>query len=255
MSRVAVTREVSASIGRCELTHLARVPIDVDLARVQHGAYERALADAGYLVERLPAADDVPDCVFIEDIAIVVDGLAVITRPGAESRRAEIPVVAGALRRHRPLATIEAPGVVDGGDVLTIGARVYVGISTRTNREGAAQLRRLLAPHGYAVQEVTVRGCLHLKSAVTAVSDDAIVANPAWLPADAFDGFERIDVDPAEPMAANVVRLADRLIVASSHARTADRLAARGYRIVPVDASELAKAEGALTCCSLLFEV
>jgi len=252
--KVALTREVSAAMARCELTHLARVPIDVDVARAQHAAYERALADAGYRVERLPADDDVPDAVFVEDIALVFAELAIVTRPGAASRRAEIPAVADALRRYRPVAAIEAPGTVDGGDVLTIGKRVFVGASTRTNADGIAQLRRLLAPHGYAVHDVVVRGCLHLKSAVTAAADDVLVVNPAWIPADAFAGFEQIAIDPHEPMAANVVRLADRLIVASAFARTADRLAARGFDLVRVDASELAKAEGAVTCCSIILE-
>lgn len=251
---VALTREVSAAIADCELTHQTRVPIDFAAARAQHAAYERALTDAGYRVDRLPTTADLPDSVFIEDIAIVVDELAVITRPGAESRRAEIPVVAAALAKHRPLAAVEAPGTVDGGDVLRVGKRLFVGVSTRTNLEGVAQLRRLLAPFEYTVDEVVVHGCLHLKSAVTAASDNVVVVNPAWISPAAFAGFERIAVDPRESMAANVVRLADRLIVAASFPRTAERLAARGFRVVAVDASELAKAEGAVTCCSVLVD-
>jgi dimethylargininase len=254
MPKVALTREVSASIANCQLTHLARVPIDVDAARVQHAAYERALADAGYRVERLPSSDDMPDSVFIEDIAIVVDELAVITNPGAASRRAEIPLVADALRRYRPFAAIESPGTVDGGDVLRVGSRIFAGLSTRTNRDGIDQLRRLLAPHGYTVEAVVVADCLHLKSAVTAAADDLLVVNPEWVGAVAFGGMERIAVDPLEPMAANVLRLADRLIVASAYPRTADCLAARGFQVVAVDASELAKAEGAVTCCCVLVD-
>ena len=252
--KVALTRGVSAAIASCELTHQARVPIDLDAARAQHAMYERALEDAGYRVERLDAADNLPDSVFIEDIAIVVDELAVVTRPGAVARRAEIPAVADALRRYRPLAAIEAPGTLDGGDVLRVGKRLFVGLSTRTNADGIAQLRRLLAPHGYTVHEVTVHGCLHLKSAVTAASDEVLVVNPKWIPADAFNAFEQIAIDPRETMAANVVRLADRLIVAAAFPRTAERLVARGFRVVPVDASELAKAEGAVTCCSVLID-
>jgi len=252
--QVALTREVSASIARCELTHQARVPIDVGIARAQHAAYERALADAGYRVERIAAADDLPDAVFVEDIAVVVDGFAVVARPGAESRRAEIPPVEAALRAYRTIVAIEPPGTLDGGDVLRAGRRVFVGVSSRTNRDAVAQLRRLLAPCGYTVDEVTVAGCLHLKSAVTAAGDDVLVVNPEWIPADAFAGFERVPIDPREPMAANVVRLADRLIAASAFPRTAERLEARGFRVVRVDASELAKAEGAVTCCSIILE-
>jgi dimethylargininase len=252
--KVALTREVSAAIARCELTHLARARIDVNLARAQHAAYERALADAGYRVERVPASRDMPDSVFIEDTAVVVDELAVMTRPGAESRRAEIADVANALQHYRTVVAVEAPGTLDGGDVLTVGKAVFVGVSSRTNRDGIAQLRTHLAPHGYTVGEVTVSGCLHLKSAATAAADDVVVVNPKWIPRDAFGQFERIEIDPHESMAANVVRLADRLIVAAAFPRTAERLTARGYHVVAVDASELAKAEGAVTCCSILVE-
>ena len=252
MPRVALTREVSSSIANCELTHLARVPIDAAAARAQHAAYERALADAEYRVERLAATAEMPDSVFIEDIAIVFDDLAVVTRPGAESRRAEVPAVTDALARYRPLDTISAPGTLDGGDVLRVGTRVFVGVSSRTSRDGIAQLRRILQPRGYTVCEVAITGCLHLKSAVTAASDDTLVVNPDWIPRGAFDGFDMVSTHPDEPMAANVLRLADRLIVAAAFPRTAERLAARGFRITPVDAGELAKAEGAVTCCSLL---
>lgn len=254
MPKVAFTRDVSPSIALCELTHLARVPVDVDNARAQHRAYERALADAGYRVERLPASADMPDSVFIEDIAIVVDELAIITRPGAESRRIEIPAVADALAPYRPLSAITAPGTLDGGDVLKVGRRIFVGTSTRTNRDAIAQMRGLLAPHGYTVCEIAVNGCLHLKSAVTALSDRLLLANPDWIPAGAFGEVELLAVHPDEPAAANALRLADRVVFPAAFPRTAERIAGRGFRVVAVDASELAKAEGAVTCCSLLVD-
>jgi dimethylargininase len=249
---VALTREVSASLGNCELTHLARVPIDVAVARAQHAAYERALAAAGYRVERLPGDPDTPDCVFVEDIAIVFDELAVVTRPGAVSRRGEVPAIADALAAYREIKYIEAPATVDGGDVLVAGRRVFVGRSSRTNSDAVAQLRRLVGRFGYAVCELEVRDCLHLKSAVTALSDEALLVNPDWVEATAFADLELVAVDPREPAAANVLRLADRVLVQSAFPRTADRLAARGLRVEAVDASELAKAEGAVTCCSLI---
>jgi dimethylargininase len=254
MARVAITREVSASLADCELTHLARVPIDVSAARAQHAAYERALADAGYRVERLPADERTPDSVFVEDIAIVFDELAVVTRPGAESRRPEVPAVAAALQRYRPLRTIEAPGALDGGDVLVAGARVFVGVSTRTTADAVAQLHRLLGPHGYTVCALPVDGCLHLKSAVTSLGGEVLLANRAWLPADAFRDYDIVDVDPGEPTAANALRLHDRIIFPSAFPRTADRIARRGFDVVTVDASELAKAEGAVTCGCLLVD-
>jgi len=253
--KVALTREVSASLARCELTHLARTPIDVQVARAQHAAYERALAEAGYRVERVSAEADMPDSVFVEDIAVVFDDVAIITRPGAESRRRERTAVAAALESYRPLRMIDAPATLDGGDVLTVGRRVFIGVSTRTNPAAIAQMRQILGPRGYTVCEVVVTGCLHLKSAVTALSDDTVLVNPDWVPPAAFSAFDQVAIDQREPTAANALRLSDRIVFPAAFPRTAERLAARGFNVVTVDASELAKAEGAVTCCSLVFEV
>ena len=254
MANVAITREISPAIADCELTHLARVPIDVDVARAQHRAYEQALAEAGYTIERLPADAEMPDAVFVEDVAVVFEALAIITRPGAETRRRETPAVAAALERYRPLHFIRAPATMDGGDVLRVGRHVFVGVSTRTNVEAVAQMRRILAPHGYIVCEVAVRGCLHLKSAVTALADDLLLVNERWAPPASFPEFDLVSVDPNEPSAANALRLDDRIIFPTAFPRTAARLEQRGLRVVFVDASELAKAEGAVTCCSLLVD-
>ncbi len=251
---VAITREVSDALAACELTHLARVPIDVNRARAQHRLYLSALENAGYVVEQLPAGPDMPDSVFVEDIAVVFDELAIMMRPGAMSRRLEVPAVADALERHRMLSRIEAPGTIDGGDVLVAGHRVFVGLSTRTNRDGVNQMRRLLAPHGYAVCEVAIDECLHLKSAVTRIAEGVVLLNPDWIAPDLFHEFEIVVVDPDEPYAANALRLRDRVVVPAAFPRTADRLAARGLHVTTVDASELAKAEGAVTCCSLIIE-
>jgi len=250
---IAITREVSPAFAQCELTHLRRVPIDVDLARAQHDAYENALEDAGCRIDRVPADASMPDSVFIEDAALVFDELAVVTRPGAASRRAETPAVAEALARYRPVCTIQAPGTMDGGDVLTTGRRVFVGVSTRTSRDAIAQLARMLAPHGYSVHEVDVRGCLHLKSAVTAIGDGVLLINPSLVSKAAFADCELVDVDAREPMAANAVRLRDRVIYPTSFPRTAERLVQRGLNVVTVDVSELQKAEGAVTCCSVIL--
>jgi len=249
---VAITRDISPALAACQLTHLARVPIDVEAARGQHRAYEHALAEAGYRVERLAASDDMPDSVFVEDIAVVFDELALIARPGAESRRGEVPAVAEALGRHRRLHTIEPPGTIDGGDVLVVGRRVFVGRSSRTNEAAIGQMRQLLTPLGYGVCDVVVRGCLHLKSAVTALGDHLLLANPEWIDRAAFSAFECVDVDPLEPTGANALLLADRIVYAAAFPRTAERLARRGLQLRTVDASELAKAEGAVTCCSLI---
>jgi dimethylargininase len=249
---LAITRAVSPALADCELTCQPRVPIDVELARAQHQAYEQALAAAGYRVQQLDADDAMPDSVFVEDLAVVFDELAILTRPGADSRRPEMPAVAAALAAYRPLYAIESPATVDGGDVLVAGRHVFVGRSTRTNIAAMAQMRQLLVPHGYKVVETTVRGCLHLKSAVTAIDDERLLVNPAWIDAADFDEFTLIEVPAGEPSAANALRLADRILVAAAFPRTADRLAALGLDVVRVEASELAKAEGAVTCCSLI---
>ena len=250
---LALTREISDALAACQLTHQVRVPIDVGAARVQHAAYEQALREAGYTVVRLSATEEMPDSVFIEDIAIVFDELAVVTRPGAETRRVEIPAVADALRPHRPVHTIQPPGTIDGGDVLVVGNRVYIGISSRTNADAVLQMHALLSPFGYIVQDIAVRGCLHLKSAVTALTDDLLLVNPSLVNIRAFKNFQVVEIDSSEPMAANALRLRDRVIFPSAFPRTAERVAASGLRLSLVDASELAKAEGAVTCCSLIL--
>jgi dimethylargininase len=267
---LALTRSVPASINRCELTHLAREPIDYARAVREHDAYERGLERLGCRVERLPDAADLPDSVFVEDTAVVFDEVAVIARPGAMSRRPEVDAMAAALLPYRPLAFIEAPGTLDGGDVLVTPGRVFVGISGRTNHEGARQLAAIVAPHGFAVIPVPVTGCLHLKSAVTAVavplppqgeSDvskgarTTLLINPAWVDAAIFDGYDLIEVDPSEPAAANVLRVGDSVVCAEEHSKTRARLDARGLVTQSVPAGELAKAEGGVTCCSVILTI
>jgi dimethylargininase len=251
----AYTRPVTASIARCELTHLERSPIDLDLAREQHRHYERALEEAGCMVRRVDADPEWPDAVFIEDTAVVLDEVAIIARPGAVSRREETAGVERALAAHRTVKRIEAPGTLDGGDVLCVGRRILVGCSSRTNAAAIEQLGRLGRSHGYDVRQVPVTGCLHLKSAVTAVSDDTLLVNRRCVADAALSDFELIDVDPAEPLGANVLRIGDRLIYGAGFPGTRERLHGRGYEVIPVELSELAKAEGAVTCCSLLVRV
>jgi len=244
---IALTRTVPTTINDCELIHLDRNPIDLDRAREQHREYEAALEALGCTIEHVAAADEMPDSVFIEDTCVVVDEVAVITRPGAESRRGETIDVANVLKRHREVRFIEPPATIDGGDVLRIGKRVYVGVTPRSNSDGVKQLRGALAPFGYSIEAVPVHGCLHLKSAVTQVGENAVLINREWC--DAFDDYERIEVHPDEPFAANALRIGDALIYPRQFPRTAERL--RNVHLV--DASELAKAEGGVTCCSVIF--
>jgi dimethylargininase len=248
---IALTRPVPQSLSDCELTHVERVVIDVERASEQHAEYENALREAGCTVERIAATDELPDSVFVEDAALIFPELAVITRPGAESRRPETASVEAAVKRHRATARLAEPATLDGGDVLTLGKRVFVGLSTRTNQEGVRQLRKLLEPFGYTVEGLRVTGCLHLKTAVTAVAPDAVVINPDWVDGKLFEGANVLTIDPAEPNAANALRIGDTIIVPAAHARTAARLKQVGH-VRLVDVSELAKAEAGVTCCSLI---
>ena len=251
---LAFTRAVPPSIDCCELTHLARTPIDVAAASAQHHAYEALLDRLGCAVRRLDPAPDMPDSVFVEDTVVVLDEIAILARPGAASRRDEVTSMAAALRPYRELRAIEAPATLDGGDVLRVGRRVFVGVSARTTIEAARQMDAALQPCGYAVQPVEVRGCLHLKSAVTAAADDVLIINPEWIDARVFSGFECLPVDPEEPFAANVLRVRDAIVCGAASPRTADRLRARGFHVHSVDVSELAKAEAGVTCCSVICD-
>jgi dimethylargininase len=249
---IAFTRDVSPAIAECELTHLQRVSIDVERARAEHAAYERALADEGCEVRRIPSGEEQPDSVFIEDTAVVLDELAVITRPGAESRRAETSAVAEALQAHRRTVEIHSPGTLDGGDVLRVGRRIYVGVGGRTNKSGVDQLRTLTAPHGYTVRAVRFTGCLHLKTAVTLIGVGRLLANPDWIDPTVFDGERVLAIDPLEPFAANALLIGKRVLHGEQFPRTRRILEKAGVRVVPVPAAELAKAEGGVTCCCLL---
>ncbi len=249
--KIAITRDVSPRIGECELSYLEREPIDAAKAAAQHAAYERRLEELGCRLVRIEPAPEHPDGVFVEDAAVVLGEVAVITRPGAPSRRGETASVARALVPFRPLMLIEEPGTLDGGDVVHVGRRLYVGRSARTNDEGIAQLRQLVAPFGYDVVPVRFEGCLHLKSAATAVDDETILMNRQWV--EPFGGLSTIEIDPAEPSAANVLRIGDTLVCAASNPRTRLMLEQRGYRVVTVDVTEMEKAEGGVTCCCLSF--
>ncbi len=249
---VAITREVPSSLDRCELTHIKRRPIDVVRAREQHAAYEQALTDLGCRIVKLPEDAGMPDSVFVEDTAVVVDECAIVARPGAPSRSRETADVATVLRPFRSVHSIVEPATLDGGDVLRIGRKVFIGASRRTNRDGVAQLRAILEPRDYRVIVCTVRGCLHLKSAVTQVGPSTVLINRNWTDVAAFREYEIIDVDPDEPHAANALWVHATVVHPAAFPRTRERLERAGVLVRPVNLSELAKAEAGVTCCSLI---
>jgi dimethylargininase len=253
----ALTREISSAFQDCQLTHVPRVPIDLERARAQHDAYEWALVELGCTVRRIDSGPDMPDAVFIEDIGVVIGRTAIVTRPGAESRRREMPAVAEALARFGlRLHHIEEPGTLDGGDVLvTTGGDVFIGASARTNSAGIDQARRILKRLRYEVHTVRVQHCLHLKSAATAVGPDSILINRDWAPPDAFGGLTLIDVDPDEPHGANALLIGEVVIYPAAFPKTRRRLESHGIQVRTLELDELAKAEGAASCCSVLIEV
>ena len=255
---LAFTRQLSPRIVDCALTHLDRTPIDPDLAAAQHAAYERALRDAGYDIIRLPYLAEDPDAVFVEDTAILLGDHAIITRPGALSRRDEIDSTAQGLERYFTVHRLGA-GNLDGGDVLKIGKTLYVGQSNRTDAEGTRVLEVAVAPLGHEVIPVELGRCLHLKTAVTFAGTNSdgrptLLANPEWVGTAKFGDMAVIAVADGEPFAANVVRAGDRLIMAAGSPGTAARLRDRGFTVVEVDVSELQKAEAGGTCMSLISD-
>ena len=251
---IAITRAVSPSINRCELTYQKRVEIDLARAGEQHRAYEECLRELGAQVISLPAEPDLPDSMFVEDPVVVLDEVAIINRMGAASRRPEAESMARALAQFRPLRRMEAPAALEGGDVLRVGKRIFVGVSPRTNMAGIGQLAEVAKPLGYTVDAIRLRGCLHLKSACTMLAENAILARREWIDTIPFDGIEIVDVATQEPSAANVLRIGDTVITAECFPATRALLGKRGYRTRALDVSELMKAESALTCSSVLFE-
>jgi len=250
---LAITREVSPRFNECEITHIERTPIDLNTARTQHHEYVHALQKLGCEVIELPAEPDLPDSVFVEDTAFILPEVAVITRPGADSRKPETESIIRALSPHIGLVHIREPATVDGGDVLVLGKNIYIGLSTRSNQTAIDQLNDLIRGYGYTVTGVEVHGCLHLKSAVSRVDDRTLLINKSWLDTSHFKDFDLIEVDPSELSAANCLPIGTSIIFPTAFPKTRARLEARGYKVTAIDISELAKAEGAVTCCSLIL--
>ena len=251
MNGTVLVRAPSSMLAEGIVTHISRTPVNVDLARAQHAAYVDALAASGWIIQQAPAAEDCPDSVFIEDTIVVCEDLAVLARPGAPARRAEVAGIAGLLRSlGLRTAQIREPGTLDGGDVLQAGHTVYVGRGGRTNGAGIRQLRELLAPLGRTVIAVPLGNVLHLKSAVTALPDGTFLLLPQPVPAGLFPAVRPVD----EEGGCHVVPLGqDRVLIAASAPRTAEFLDDIGFVPVVVDISEFEKLEGCVTCLSVLL--
>jgi dimethylargininase len=249
--RIALVRRPSRRMADGIVTHIERTVVDVDLAFEQHAGYVHALERAGWAIHEVEPADDLPDSAFVEDAVVVCGGLAVLTRPGAPERLAEVEGAEAAVRAlGLEIARIEAPGMLDGGDVLQVGPTVYVGRGGRTNGEGIRQLRRHLAPHGRTVVPVPLRAVLHLKSAITALPDGTIIASdPALIDASALPTLRSV---PEEGGSHVVLLGGGTVLMAASAPRSAALFDDLGFDVEAVDISEFEKMEGCVTCLSVL---
>ncbi|OPL18544.1 MAG: hypothetical protein AVO35_04220 [Candidatus Aegiribacteria sp. MLS_C] len=250
---IALMREVSLSISECEITNISRKPIDPDEARRQHEGLAQALRELGYKIHMIQEDRSLPDSAFIEDTAVVLEEIAVITHPGASSRRGETKAVAEALSIYRDLAFIGESGTLDGGDVLRVGRTLYVGKSCRSSAVGIINLRDIVGQYGYDVVSVPVNGCLHLKSAVTLVGEGTLLINPSWVDPSLFSGMKLIPVDASEPYGANSLLVDGGLLYSISYPGTRKKLEDMGLEVVAVDMTELAKAEADISCCCIPF--
>lgn len=251
---IAVTHVPSPEMGRGQRTYVSPSSINLDRAVKQHEAYRRMLSELGAEVITLDVNREMPDSVFVEDTAIVLDEVAIMTPMGAESRRKEPAGIEKELEKYREIQRIELPATIEGGDVLRAGRRLLAGISSRTNLDGIKTLESIVAHYGYGVLPVHVQGCLHLKTACSALPDGRLLVNPNWLSVSALSGFEIVTVPREEPWAANVALIGDTVCLDADHGLTAGKIRNLGFAVRTVDISEFAKAEGGVTCLSLLFQ-
>ncbi len=250
---LALTHLPSPKLEFGQRTHVARSPIDHGLALRQHAAYCQMLRDCGAAVRTLDVNRDLPDSAFIEDTAVVLDEVAVLAPMGTAARRDEPAGIEPELRKYREVHRIEPPSALEGGDVLRVGRILLVGLSARTDAAGVRSLEEIVRRYGYRVAAVPLRDCLHLKTACTALPDGALLVNPAWLDMPSLRGFETVSVPAEEPWAANTLPIGGAVCLAAGHGRTADLLRSRGLDVRTADLSEFAKAEGSVTCLSLLL--
>ncbi len=254
MTNLALTRDVSPEINRCELTFIARQPIDATKAAAQHLAYRQTLAKHGLQVVNLPSPPHTPDGVFVEDPAVILDEVAIITRMGSEHRQAEVQSFAEVVKQYRTLHYLAAPGTLEGGDVLRIGKTLFIGRSSRTNQSGVDQLTAIVTPLGYTVRASDVLGCLHFKTGCSYVGQNTVLLNPAWVDSKVFEGYRLLEVSADEPFAANAILLGDTVLHATGAPKTQALLKSLGFTLELVDISELMKAEAGLTCMSQIFQ-
>ena len=250
----ALTHKISPGIAECELTFIDRSPIDLQRAIRQHEDYCAVLKKLGVTVENLSENESYPDACFVEDTAIVVDELAVICSMGVASRRGETTLIERELSKYRDIARLSLPATIEGGDVLRIGKRIFVGQSRRTNTQGIEGLARILEPHGYKVVPVRTKGSLHFKSACTAIDDETLFVNPDGVDLEALGGFNLVLTPAEEPWSANLLRVGTTVCLQAGFPKAIELVKRLAERVEIIDISELRKAEAGLTCSSIIFE-
>jgi dimethylargininase len=250
-SPIAIVRGVPDTFDRALAIDPPAEPIDVARARVQHAGYVAALRGLGVEIVELAADAALPDCCFVEDTAVIAGGVALITRPGAPSRRAETAAVRAVIAGRMPVAETAEPATLDGGDCLLSGRRLYIGLSSRTNPAGIARAREVFGPAGIEVIAVAMPPALHLKSVCSPLGDDAVLVAQGMLPPGTF-AARVLEVPADEAVAANAVCVGAAALIAAGCPATAALVAAAGFTPHPLDTSELRKADGALTCLSII---
>jgi dimethylargininase len=250
----AITRGVSRKIADCELTYRSREDINFEKAAIQLERYCDLLRQWGVDLMPLPASDAHPDCCFVQDTAVVLDEVCVIASMGAHARVGEVSEVERLIAPFRKVLRILPPATLDGGDVVQFGKRLFVGLSSRTNARGIAALEKIVEVFGYAVVPVVVTGGLHLTTGCGIVNDETVLLNPRWLDASAFRNLRQLHVPEQEPWAANTIRVDDAVCVEQEAPRTIDLIQPYAGTIDTLDISEFRKAEGSLSCLSLIFK-
>ncbi len=249
----AITHTPSPALNQGELTFLPRQPIDFAQALLQHTAYCDLLRRCGVRVITYDKNHVLPDSVFVEDTAFVLDEIGVIMPMGVASRQEETRLIQTELAKFREIKQIKHPARLEGGDILRIGKHLYVGVTSRTNTSGVMALAQMVKPYGYDVMGVNVTGCLHLKTGCTALDDQTILINPAWVDPEPFARFRLMSVPEGEPFAANVLRIGNTICMHSGFAKTREMVEQHGYDVQVTNISEFQKAEAGLTCMSLIF--
>ena len=227
---------------------------DYDKAIIQHHSYIEVLQSCGLEVNVLESCEDYPDSTFVEDVALITPNCAIMTRPGAESRRGEVEQIMAVLKsQFNNLETIEAPGTIEAGDVMMVGNHYYIGLSDRTNLQGAEQLIKLLVKHGHTGSTVELKDVLHLKTGLSYIENNMLIICGEFKSDPIFSGFDHIEIPEEESYAANCIWVNDNVLIPAGYPLSKEKISSIGYNVIEVDVSEFKKLDGGLSCLSLRY--